>query len=281
MASIASKIEEVDEVLADPLASAFHLPDGSEIKLSKLELPIVKAKLRYWQQQVAKFEAVKIGSEARKFPQEKLIGAEAVIARVVHEMRYFDASGNPNPLSAAKKKNKSQAAVLTINADYQIETEADIPWQPKSMLAFVDCLESIRLFLILVEMGSEASVERYFNWFDKQAIVEEIIHDNQSLQDALSKEFVLQPVGRPLRGRGEQWDGKGKGKTKTKTRGGKGSWDDRRWDKRYDRYDTARQSPYGWTPNSWSSPSWQGSSWSSWQQKQSQFAQDDRNVQKE
>ena len=370
MASIASKIEEVDEVLADPLASAFRLPDGSEIKLSKLELPIVKAKLRflwrkcyqecnhvvesskpppaavststlaksspkelpsgYWQQQVAKFEAVKIGSEARKFPQEKLIGAEAVIARVVHEMRteshtaiglhevvqsrYFDASGNPNPLSAAKKKNKSQAAVLTINADYQIETEADIPWQPKSVLAFVDCLESIRLLLILVEMGSEASVERYFNWFEKQvrsrphkleqlrvywestswrialalrakqsfkAIVEEIIHDNQSLQDALSKEFVLQPVGRPLRGRGEQWDGKGKGKTKTKTRGGKGSWDDRRWDKRYDRYDTARQSPYGWTSNSWSSPSWQGSSWSSWQQKQSQFAQDDRNVQKE
>ncbi|CAE7699540.1 unnamed protein product, partial [Symbiodinium sp. KB8] len=246
----------------------------------------------YWQQQVAKFEAVKIGSEARKFPQEKLIGAEAVIARVVHEMRteshtaiglhevvqsrYFDASGNPNPLSAAKKKNKSQAAVLTINADYQIETEADIPWQPKSVLAFVDCLESIRLLLILVEMGSEASVERYFNWFEKQvrsrphkleqlrvywestswrialalrakqsfkAIVEEIIHDNQSLQDALSKEFVLQP--------------------------------------RYDRYDTARQSPYGWTSNSWSSPSWQGSSWSSWQQKQSQFAQDDRNVQKE
>ena len=47
MASIASKIEEVDEVLADPLASAFHLPDGSEIKLSKLELPIVKAKLRF------------------------------------------------------------------------------------------------------------------------------------------------------------------------------------------------------------------------------------------
>ena len=114
-----------------------------------------------------------------------------------------------------------------------------------------------------------------------KAIVEEIIHDNQSLQDALSKEFVLPPVGRPLRGRGEQGDGKGKGKTKTKTRGGKGSWDDRRWDKRYDRYDTARQSPYGWTPNSWSSPSWQGSSWSSWQQKQSQFAQDDRNVQKE
>ena len=45
MASIASKIEEVDEVLADPLASAFRLPDGSEIKLSKLELPIVKAQL--------------------------------------------------------------------------------------------------------------------------------------------------------------------------------------------------------------------------------------------
>ena len=79
----------------------------------------------------------------------------AIGLREIVQSRYFDASGNPNPLGAAKKKNKAQAAVLTRNADYQIETEAEAPWQPKSVLAFLDCLDSIRFLMMLVEMGSE------------------------------------------------------------------------------------------------------------------------------
>ena len=312
MASVACKVEEVDEILVKPLESGFTLPGGDKIQLSPLELPVVKAKLRFlwrkcckestlgevqtgappptvaWaasttksaskelpsgfsQQQIAKFEAVKIGAEARKFPQGKLIGEESVIAPVVHEMRaethtaiglhevvqarYFEAFGNPKPLSAVKKKNKSQAAILTINSDYQIETEAETPWQPCSVLSFLDCLDSLRVLMIFVEMGSEPAVSKYVDWFEKQvlsrpgkleqlrcywastswrialalrakrafnSIAEEIIFDNQALQDAVSREVVLPNRGgrqRQLR-YGQDFDrnGKGKGKTKTKTK---------------------------------------------------------------
>ena len=103
MASIACKVEEVDENLVKPLESGFTLSGGDKIQLSQLELPVVKAKLRYlsrncykesslgdvqagapqpkatlaasttkssskelpsrfWQQQVAKFEAVKVST---------------------------------------------------------------------------------------------------------------------------------------------------------------------------------------------------------------------------
>ena len=106
--------------------------------------------------------------------------------------------------------------------------------------------------MMLVEMGSEAAVGRYFDWFERQVrsrphkleqlrvywettswrialalrakqsfktVTEDIILDNQALQDAISKEFVpAEKFGRQLRG---QWEGKGKGKGKTKTRAGK------------------------------------------------------------
>ena len=39
MASIAFKVEEVDEILAKPLESEFELPGGEKILLSKLEFP--------------------------------------------------------------------------------------------------------------------------------------------------------------------------------------------------------------------------------------------------
>ncbi|CAE7947465.1 pkd2, partial [Symbiodinium sp. KB8] len=203
----------LDEILAEPLSSTFRVPNGPEIKLSKLEFPVVKAKLRflwrkcnqdcnpepkpsttaslaavsvatatpkssskelpggYWQQQIAKFEAVKLGARRSQLVR-----------------RYFDASGNPNPLGAAKKKNKAQAAVLTRNADYQIETEAEAPWQPKSVLAFLDCLDSISFLVMLVEMGSEGGRPPGCDF----------------------QEFVsAEKFGRQLRG---QWEGKGKGK---------------------------------------------------------------------
>ena len=59
-----------------------------------------------------------------------------------------------------EKKQKAQGAILTLNSDYQIETEADAPWRPKSVLSFVDCLDSIRVLMIFVEMGSESAVSK-------------------------------------------------------------------------------------------------------------------------
>ena len=53
------------------------VPNGSEIKLGKLEFPVAKAQAGTGSSKWPSFQAVKIGAEARKFPQEKLMGAEA------------------------------------------------------------------------------------------------------------------------------------------------------------------------------------------------------------
>ena len=275
LAAIATDTKELDKVLK-PLEDGFVLPDSTKLKLSELELPVERARLRqiwkacdkaengaatktlpavpvasgsgqsskvpkdlpagYWQTQIALYQAVKIHGEARKFPQELLIGAEGILARVLHEIksetytaiglheivqsRYFNAAGEPNPLSSASKA-KLTVTVLTINEEHQLEAEPEVPWHPKSVLAFLDCLESIKFAWILVEMASERAVVAYCDWFARQVrsrpakidqlrvywesaswrlafelraknsfqrITEEIMGDTQALQDALNRE---------------------------------------------------------------------------------------------
>ena len=70
-------------------------------------------------------------------------------------------------MSAARKKTKAVSTMLTVNEDNQLEAEPEAPWHPKSTLAFLDCLESIRC-LILVEYGAELAINRYFDWWGKQ-----------------------------------------------------------------------------------------------------------------
>ncbi|CAE7231016.1 unnamed protein product [Symbiodinium sp. CCMP2592] len=220
-ASIATSVQEVDAVLMEPLVAGFKMPQGESLKLDALQLPIVRAKFRYvwrkcseatcvpstpaaaalplsapaskstkelqpgyWQTQVAKYEAIKIGGEFRRFPQEYLLGTEPVLARIVNEMkslshtsvalhelvqnRFFSRGGEPNPLCPAKKRAKTSTAVLTINQDNQLETAPDAQWSPKSVISFLDCLEAIRFAFILVEIGPEPAVCRYIDWWEKQ-----------------------------------------------------------------------------------------------------------------
>ena len=61
----------------------------------------------------------------------------------------------------SRRRNESQAAILTIDSDYQIDTEAETPWQPRSVLSFLECLDSLRVLMIFVEMGSEPAVSKY------------------------------------------------------------------------------------------------------------------------
>ena len=299
LAAIATDTKELDKVLMKPLEDGFVLPDSTKLKLSELELPVERARLRqiwkacdkaengaatktlpavpvasgsgqsskvpkdlpagYWQTQIALYQAMKIHGEARKFPQELLIGAEGILARVLHEIksetytaiglheiaqsRYFNAAGEPNPLSSAKRKAKLTGTVLTINEEHQLEAEPEVPWHPKSVLAFLDCLESIKFAWILVEMASERAVVAHFDWFARQVrsrpakidqlrvywesaswrlafelraknsfqhITEEIMGDTQALQDALNRE--VQPE-RPRRRKGRRqapcrWQGR-------------------------------------------------------------------------
>jgi hypothetical protein len=103
-----------------------------------------------------------------------LLGAESILCRALHEhetskqyspiqlgeilsRRSFTNSGEVNPLSI--KKNNSQRVVW----DEGLKIEDDKDWQPKSVLAIIDALDAIRWCYILIDMGSESAVNK---WFD-------------------------------------------------------------------------------------------------------------------
>ena len=188
------------------------------------------------------------------------------------QSRYFNAAGEPDPLSCAKRKAKLTGTV---------EAESEVPWHPKSVLAFLDCLESIKFAWILVEMASERAVVAYCDWFARQVrsrpakidqlrvywesaswrlafelraknsfqrITEEIMGDTQALQDALNRE--VQPE-RPRKRTNktdyqvQSFKGKGAGSRPA----GKGG-EDRRWRP----YDSSGNSGYRESWGSWWQP---------------------------
>ena len=122
--------------------------------------------------------------------------------------------------------------------------------------------------MIWVEMGSEAAIGRYFDWFEKQvrsrprkleqlrvyletaswrialALGQADFHSHQPSRrtSSLTTRPSRTPCRRSLCPRrnsdvSSPWEGKGNGKTKTNTCGGKGSWDKR--------FDSWRSSPDG------------------------------------
>ena len=323
-ASLADTADELDMVLLEPLKAEFKFSDGSAFKPDQLELPVLRAKFRrvwrqscdeiaaaakvlgapppatvapsraskelaagYWEAQIAKYESKLVGSEPRVFPQEMLLGAEAIVARVANEMktgvhtaialhevvqnRYFNAAHDPNPLCSAKKRARQQTTVLTINAENQLEAEEESPWQPKSVLAFIDCVESIKFLMILVELGPESSVVQFCDWFvrvvrarqnkleqlrvywdtvawklalalrkkdDFADTVNSIMNDSQTLQDAVNREIAtVDNKSLRMSAKAEAmrlpWGKGGKANGKGKYKGKRTQLDDARWDDRW------------------------------------------------
>lgn len=108
--------------------------------------------------------------------RSKLLGAESVIARVLHEhetsksytpvllgevisIRTFQANGEPNPL-AKRERNTTK---LTLTGE-QLVAAPEEPWQPRSVLAILDGLASIRWCYILCKIGTEQAVHAFFDW---------------------------------------------------------------------------------------------------------------------
>ncbi|CAE7252603.1 unnamed protein product [Symbiodinium sp. CCMP2456] len=146
---------------------------------SKKELPA-----GYWQSQVKKFESVTIKGIARRFPETLLLGAEATLARIVSDAkslqhnaipleeivqtRHFKASGEPNNLSTAKKRSRSnEVTTLVLNADLQLEAEPEDRWRPQSQTAPLDCLQAIHMALVFVEYAPDHELDKYFEWWQR------------------------------------------------------------------------------------------------------------------
>lgn len=129
-----------------------------------------------WAKLIQEYQCQQIGNEDRIFPIQEVLGAEAIIARVLHEheisktytpiqlgeiisVRTFQANGEPNPLA---KKERS-VTKLTLTGEQLVATPEE-PWQPRSVLAILDGLSSIRWCYILCRIGSEQSIHTFFDW---------------------------------------------------------------------------------------------------------------------
>mgnify|MGYP000008266181 FL=1 len=125
---------------------------------------------------VQDFQTQQIDGQDRVFPVQELLGAESVIARVLHEhetsksytpvllgevisIRTFQANGEPNPLA----KRERSVTKLTLTGE-QLVAAPEEPWQPRSVLAILDGLASIRWCFILCKMGTEQAVHAFFDW---------------------------------------------------------------------------------------------------------------------
>ena len=150
-------------------------PSGSKPAPAEDKIPKTLAPGR-WSSLIQEYQGQQIGGEDRIFPVQEVIGAESVLARVLHEhevsktytpvllgeivsSRTFQANGEPNPLA---KRDRS-VTKLTLTGE-QLVAAPEEPWQPRSVLAIIDGLTSIRWCFILCKVGPEQAVHTFFDW---------------------------------------------------------------------------------------------------------------------
>ena len=134
-----------------------------------------------WSSLIKKYQEEKLHGVNRVFPQRELLGAESTLARMLHELhtsrmftpvqlgeiiekRSFTASGDVNPLSKARKPQQ-----LTVEDAQLVYHDEPTSWTPRSLLATLDGLTSIRWAMVLIEWGPEAEVEKFFAWLTQRA----------------------------------------------------------------------------------------------------------------
>jgi hypothetical protein len=127
-----------------------------------------------WQMQIRQYE--KSYSPERAFPQQLLIGAEKILARMMHEHqkskqytilqlgeilqnRHVNRVGTINSM-AIKDKDKS----LHIENGYLTEKHANV-WSPQTMWSFIDGLEAAKWAFVFCEMASETEIDVLTEYF--------------------------------------------------------------------------------------------------------------------
>lgn len=156
-------------------------PAGSGSSGSADEKPPKQLPSGTWSKLLAAYESQQLGGRNRVFPAHELLGAESVLARIwwEHEktkmysaiglgellqVRTFLPSGEINPLA---KKDKGTSNLVI--SDNRLVQQEDAAWQPRSILAVLDGLSSLRWAFILINIGDEHSVNSFFDWFVRLA----------------------------------------------------------------------------------------------------------------
>ena len=132
-----------------------------------------------WANLFHEYQTQQIGGLDRIFPVNEILGAEKVLARIYYEYntsksytpiglgelvaaRTFIAAGEPNPLA---KKDRTTTTLLLNDA--KLVAAPEEAWQPRSVLAVLDGLPSIRWRSILLKLGNEQAVHSYFDWLTR------------------------------------------------------------------------------------------------------------------
>ena len=134
-----------------------------------------------WNKLLYNYEHQQVGGRNRVFPVQEVMGAEQVLARLhwEHEtsklytpiqlgellqLRTFLPSGEINPLS--KKERTGSTLVISDNKLFQ---QDEVTWQPRSVLAILDGLSSIKWAFILIGLGDEVDIVAFFDWLFRLA----------------------------------------------------------------------------------------------------------------
>ena len=135
-----------------------------------------------WNKLLHNYERQQIDGRTRTFPVQEVLGAELVLARLhwkhetsklytpvklgeLLELRTFLPSGEINPLS--KKERSGSTLVIS---DNKLVQQEETSWQPRSVLAILDGLASIKWAFILVGLGDEVDVMAFFDWLHRRWI---------------------------------------------------------------------------------------------------------------
>ena len=152
-----------------PSAPGGSAPSATSATEDKVPKTLAPGK---WTSMVTAYQAQQVGGKDRVFPTIELVGTESVLARVVHEIEVSKSftpillgelislrTFLPNPLS---KKDRTSTK-LQLSGETLTATQEE-PWQPRSVLAIMDGLNSIRWAYILCSIGSEQSVREFIDW---------------------------------------------------------------------------------------------------------------------
>ena len=146
-----------------PAASVPSMSTAASSDVGKAPKTLPK---NYWADMVADYESVKINGENRKFPAHLLLGAEEVLARMVHEhqtskiftpvrlgeiiaVRNFTTTGQVNPGS----KNEDKPERVLLEAGRFVRQPRSIPETQKA-LTVLDALDSVKWAMIFAKWGS-------------------------------------------------------------------------------------------------------------------------------
>ena len=149
---------------------------GSDTKVPRTLPPGI------WNSLVKHYQSIQLQGRDHVFPVTELIGAESILARMHHELtvsgqftpvmlgeilqkRSFNAAGEVNPLQKSPKKS----SMLTFDEGNQLVTADEPVWSPRSLLAIIDGINSIRWAMILVRSGEERRIHSYADWMVAKA----------------------------------------------------------------------------------------------------------------